>query len=368
MQQYTIFLIEKLLQDKVAKIDISIKDYENYLEILNILNTHYTEYNIYPQGSLRTGSIIKNMHDESEVYDIDIILQTKNPHKYNRKVNKYAKKLRIKTDPKKYNYYFNNVNVEEKKPCWNIKIGNISIDVTPAILDKESAKIAHDEYSIVITRTEDFTSYEWKDSNPIGYYRWFKKNNNELYDKALQNHNINSKKLKALIRTDLQKSIQILKYLRNNFFKTREDKDYKPASIVITTLVTTIYEHMNMKDKENINMYYLIDAFIEVSKIIIEYRDIPINIKRLEKSKYIDTLNVLLSSENEWQLLNPADKEENFMDRWNEVKDGKKREKAFFDWINYLDKHFYDYNKLYRELNHNLKEIYVKKEKPYGFR
>lgn len=185
---------------------------------------------------------------------------------------------------------------------------------------------------------------------------------------ALQNKNINfnSEELKALIRTDLQKSIQILKYLRNNFFKTRGDREYKPVSIVITTLVTTIYEHI--KDKEKINMYDIIDAFIQVSKIIIEYRDIPINIKRLENSQYIDTLKVLLSNENKWQLLNPTDKKENFMDRWNEVKYGKKREKAFFDWINYLDKHFYDYNKLYKEFYNNSKDMYVKEKKPYGFR
>lgn len=359
--------IENLLQEIARKINISEIAYKNYSIIFEKLKNIYSDYEVYAQGSLKLGTIINNTYDKNEKYDIDIVL------KYNGKENyKDAEKFREDSNPTKFGYDKNCV--KRKKPCWNIKIYNgLSIDLTPAINNKKNTGLKYSEYSVKITRTEDFEYYEWKDSNPIGYYKWFKEINNDIYKKSLEEQksyfyskNFSEIEFKPLIRTDLQKSIQILKYLNNHFFYGRKDEEYKPISIIITTFVANVYKHI--KEKNDINIHKLILAFIEISLLVMKLKDKSISIENIENNEYKDPIRELLLDDNKWNLCNPTNKNENFMDRWNDGEEGKKRENAFFTWIKHLEKLFKNYDELYKVFYPKPKKIYIEGGKPYGVR
>lgn len=357
--------IEQLLQDISEKINISETAYSKYLEFSNIIKKEYPEpeFSIYPQGSVRLGTVIKNhTDDETETYDIDIILK----HKSNECLT--PKQLKKSTNPSEKNLNDKFECIKEKKPCWFLRNNGFSIDLTPAIKSDDDTNLAYEEYDLHITRTEDYKNYHFKNSNPIGYYRWFKKINQRQYDKefkALISIGIEKDKIiKQLVRTNLQKSIQVLKYLRDIYFYNHYYKDYKPASIIITTLVTSIY-------KEFENNYYK-DKFLTIYEIIIYFIYVCNNLENSksinfsnEELEVLNPIKELLRKDNKWYLPNPTDKKENFMDRWNPPHDNYKlREEAFLKWIEYLNDIFKTGEKLKNTFSpEDAKAVYIK---PYG--
>lgn len=359
--------IEQLLQDISRKINISETAYSKYLEFSNIIKKEYpeSEFSIYPQGSVRLGTVIKNYtDDETEAYDIDIILKYKS--------NEYLNPQQLKkiTNPSENNLDDKFEDIKEKKPCWFLRKNGFSIDLTPAIKSDDDTNLAYEEYDLYITRTEDYKNYHFKNSNPIGYYRWFKKINQRQYDKefkALISIGIEKDKIiKQLIRTNLQKSIQVLKYLRDIYFYNHYYyKDYKPASIVITTLVTSIYEQFekNYYKDEFLTIYEIIIYFIYVCNNLENNKSINLSEEELG---VLNPMRELLKEYNKWYLPNPTDKKENFMDRWNPPHDNYQlREEAFLKWIEYLNNIF--------KVEEKLKNAFFPEDakvvniKPYGY-
>lgn len=357
--------IEQLLQDISKKINISETAYSKYLEFSNIIKKEYpeSEFSIYPQGSVRLGTVIKNhTDDETETYDIDIILK----HKSNECLT--PKQLKKSTNPSEKNLNDKFECIKEKKPCWFLRNNGFSIDLTPAIKSDDDTNLAYEEYDLHITRTEDYKNYHFKNSNPIGYYRWFKKINQRQYDKefkALISIGIEKDKIiKQLLRTNLQKSIQVLKYLRDIYFYNHYYKDYKPSSIIITTLVTSIYKEFekNYYKDEFLTIYEIIIYFIYVCNNLENSKSINFSKEELE---VLNPIKELLREDNKWYLPNPTDKKENFMDRWNPHHDNYKlREEAFLKWIEYLNDIFKTGEKLKNTFSpEDAKAVYIK---PYG--
>lgn len=104
--------IEQLLQDISRKINISETAYSKYLEFSNIIKKEYpeSEFSIYPQGSVRLGTVIKNYtDDETEAYDIDIILK----YKSNEYLN--PQQLKKSTNPSENNLDDKFEDIKEKK-------------------------------------------------------------------------------------------------------------------------------------------------------------------------------------------------------------------------------------------------------------
>lgn len=344
---------EELLKKTSKDIDISIEAFYKYIDYKKQLKTEYPNYELYVQGSIRLGTVIRNYNTHNEEkYDIDIVLKFLNNNTYSPNLTDDAKNLKLDSNPENKNLNMDFIEeIKEKKPCWTLKLkNNISIDLTPAINNDDASKFAYNEYSLYTTRKYEDKQYKWKHSNPIGYYRWFKKINEKLYNAASieQMENFSDTKFtdrekKALVRTNLQRAIQILKYSRDKYFYSRPNKDYKPISIIITTLVAGIYEK---KIATSDTIYDIIKSFIISSKHIRYYKIGQKQFSR-ENAIMLDPIKELYLKDNIWYLPNPTDPKENFMERWNDPKDnGENRVDAFFKWIDFLDNIFSDYSKL----------------------
>lgn len=321
--------INELLVQKAEEIDITVEVFKELNIYIQKLQEKYgAAWEIYPQGSVRLGTVIKNLEEgANKIYDIDLVAYNKNENHStnNAKQFKSLGKPQIEND------------TEEKKPCWTIKVGSeLSIDVTPSVDDSDKK-----DMSEKITRTDNFINYKWKDSNPRGYYYWFKKINQEVYNEALRKQenrflkkSLESKIYKPLVRTNLQRSIQILKYLRDDYYNSSGNKDYKPVSIVITTFTTQIFKYLDY----NASIEKIIKEFIRISNILKMNKKESLEYFSKSNIKISDPIKEFYMENGKWYLPNPTDENENFVDRWNEGEEGKKRANAFFDWIKALER------------------------------
>ena len=169
--------IEILLQTKSKNIDISEDAYLKAIKFQKQLEKDYgDEWEIYPQGSVRYGTVIKSDYEKTN-YDIDLMAKnlTYNNLDY---TDKESKDLKLKGKPK------STKKVSEKKPCWTIKVNDtLTIDITPSVNDtRKNQNVSYSKLSEKVTRKKDDSSYGWKDSNPKGYYQWFKLINQKAYN------------------------------------------------------------------------------------------------------------------------------------------------------------------------------------------
>ncbi len=217
---------------------------------------------IFPKGSFRLGTAIRPL-DESEEYDLDLACKlrdgiTKDSHTQETLKNlvgieleSYRKARDIKNE------------LEAKHRCWRLEYQDdlsFHMDIVPCIPADEKRRKAIlesirntglDEYfagsasqttvSITDDRHEGFKHIcdDWNISNPEGYAKWFEYRMNPqqariLLEKAQVDDVPLFKK-----KMPLQRVIQLLKRHRDNWSK--DNPDFKPISIIITTLAARAY-------------------------------------------------------------------------------------------------------------------------------
>lgn len=272
------------------------KSYDALGEYLdNHIDSSY-KVSIFPQGSMRLGTIIKPVNDVDD-YDLDAVcLVTGNIESPSHLKNLIGDIL------KSSDRYSNLLTNEEGTRCWTLEYANVNfhMDVLPATpnsLTDTQLKITHKIGS----------SYKYKYSNPVGYAEWFENKQKEEKERILTEAKQNKPycetedldKFRHKYKTTLQKAIQILKRHRDIMYV--DDKtDSKPISIIITTLVASVYT-----GKENI--YELIEKFTN------------------EYMQYLKT-----DLQGNYIIENPVDNSENFADKWITFPE---RKKAFFEWV-----------------------------------
>ena len=186
--------------------------------------------------------------------------------------------------------------------------------------------------AIAITHKNGGRSYAWKPSNPAGYADWFEtrvwpifdvvsqRQRQTIYDSHMEIFASVDDVPNQLVRTPLQRAIQILKRHRDMKFAGHQWEKEKPISMIITTLAARLYEQEGdvLSTLENI-----VRLFGAHSKLFDPD-------SRLEES--IAGRNIISRRpDGEWYIPNPVNPSENFADRWHE--DGDKRAKAFFQWV-----------------------------------
>ena len=288
---------------------------------------------IYPQGSFRLGTVVRPLRTDGQGdYDIDLVCELS-------RQKSHATPEEVKHDVgdrlKEHGTYRSMLEPEGRR-CWTLVYAEqddigFHMDVLPCIPDdyirKELNELAggyaalHSGSSVAIThRDEPGSPYRWDPSNPRGYGNWFDQVNQSAHSRVA----LSQKKMifernadiymrmedvpDALVRTPLQRAIQIFKRHRDVRFEDHELKDEKPISIIITTLAASAY------DGED-DVYQAIVGIIER----IEQYDINGLIKKVK---------------GEWYIPNPVQPDENFADRWNEP--GSRRAEAFFMWLEWL--------------------------------
>jgi len=298
---------------------------------------------VYPQGSIALGTATKPFKRlNKKGYDIDLvcllsILKSKTTPDYIKKV--IGERLR---DHQLYQKMLD----DEGKRCWTLEYtedeaGNeFHLDVLPSV--GESAEMIellreHTDHmglvdtSIAITNKNTDGSYRWSTSNPLGYCEWFNKINNTTLQaisaNARQKLYENNKTLFAsveevpnqLIRTPLQRAIQILKRHRDIRFSGHANEEFKPISIIITTLAAHLYGNEG-------------DVYSALTNIATKLQIYSTLIER--RAPIVEEKLILRNADGTWYIGNPVNKLENFADRWHEDNDARAR--AFFEWVHWV--------------------------------
>lgn len=369
-------IINKDLEKLARTIDISHEMYDKAVSVYEYLTTLFVEKgveaNFYPQGSFSLGTVIKPFSASgTKEYDLDLVVE----------INE--KKANI--EPEEVKMIFKKIIdncIETKKHllpednrCWTLLYDkdNFKLDIVPSVHEEKSIilKIAsmdipmdYVEKSIAITDKKSSGNYSWGKSNPKGYAQWFNDINNPYMIATLENRkkeilnesmaNFSESEIEEipelLQRSALQRAIQILKHHRNLYFYnlSKHDKnlhDYKPASVIITTLCAKIAASFNQTIGATDDIYELISI---ITSELTEYADLLshkdsciFESTRISKEKEV----FLTKKENKWSLKNPVNPEDDYTDSWTIL-----HAEYFFKWINAVINDFDNINKT-RTLN-----------------
>lgn len=266
---------------------------------------------IYPQGSFLLGTVVKPVSNKDE-YDIDLVCYLENLKKENTSQSNVKKMV---GDRLRENETYRRLLDEEGRRCWTLIYANeFHMDILPAIPDEElqaQGGIYLEAILLTDKKKIEKNDPEWPKSNPKGYAEWFRSREKEIFMSMKQRL---AESLKASvddvpdykIKTPLQRAVQILKRHRDIYFLNRHNSDYRPISIIITTLAADLYGGQD-------NVYNAIHDIL-----------LSINENRLKKG-------------NKFCISNQANPGENFADKWNE---DPKLPVAFFEWISAAQKTF----------------------------
>ncbi len=363
--------LNDLLTKIAESLDISPSDYDravqSYQAVGNCLkNGVYSGSSgvpvIYPQGSIRLGTVVRPLREEADAsYDLDLVceLQYSNIHlsSGNAEIIK-----NLVGDQLKSNSVYRAKLEPEGKRCWTLEYAETAgigfhIDVLPCIPDlpngqMNNARQRHPlppssfaDTAIRITDKDDerLPKYDWSSSNPLGYVRWFESKNTTFALLApRQKQSILKSSVVSLnetpryksfqevpnelVRTPLQRTIQILK--RHRDIRYKKNPAFKPISMIITTLCAQLYSG----EDDLISALRNIVTKLGYYSALVENRYAPLH-KSVAQLGFIQR-----TVDGKWYIPNPVNPEENFADRWHEEENGVEhaRARAFFQWIDWV--------------------------------
>ncbi|WP_405141979.1 nucleotidyltransferase [Sphaerisporangium sp. NBC_01403] len=269
---------------------------ERYEEVGTWLAEHGSSgWRIYPQGSFLLGTVVRPNTKTGE-YDIDLVCrlplsresvtQEWLKQRVGDQLTAYLiwKKEQRQTDGPK--------DLEPRRRCWTLGYPGFHLDVLPTIPDTD-----HPPTGILLT---DKNLWKWQHSNPIGYAAWFQ-GQSDLSRRIEEKRHANVAHVPVWrARSTLQRVVQILKW--HSMLVFAKDIDNRPPSILITTLAGRAYSGES-------------DLFTAVRNVLAGMTD------------FIEKRN------DKWWVPNPAHKEENFTDKWNEYPE---RREAFLGWYDQI--------------------------------
>ena len=336
--QYSSFL------NRVAEdLDISPSKYKDgvdryqtvgkWLEGGNYPGSFDSGLDIYPQGSFRLGTVTRPIRNGIEAdYDIDLVCEI--PLLKNQTAPEFIKRI-VGNRLKEHDTYKRMLD-EEGKRCWTLRYSeqdNIGfhLDILPSVPYLRG----YLDTAIAITNKSG-SCYSWSASDPKGYGLWFDGRNKPAFDLvyARQRELIQKRAPEIyariedvpnqLVRTPLQRAIQIMKRHRDIEFNNPRCVEYAPISIIITTLSAYFYRN----ESDVYSALKNIVGSLSAHSVLFENGVLDPALKSISPIKR--------TSDGRWHIGNPVNPEENFADRWHE--DNHARAKAFFSWLKSLQK------------------------------
>lgn len=344
----------QMLEEISKQLDISPTMYklavERYTAVTQYLERNGEKASFYPQGSFRLGTVTRPIKNgEESDYDIDIVCQMTT----NKNETRPSAVKNIIGDLLKQNATYKEILDDEGRRCWTLLYSEkdgigFHLDILPSV--DEDAKIirnlvsihnvnpSHATSAIAITHKTD-NSYKWMSSNPRGYGDWFDEINKPFYALVEKNAKSalyeNNKNIFAsiddvpsqLVRTPIQRVIQILKRHRDLRFSEHDLEEDKPISMIITTLTAQIVKNERCSTTDT----FMLLNFI-VTKLA-EYAELISN----SSAKIALQQNAIIKRDattNKWYIPNPVNPTENFAERWHE--NNNRKAKAFFDWVKWV--------------------------------
>lgn len=350
--------IADILSDIAKSIDISPTDYaravRSYNAVAKWLEGGFScgaypgsdgDPAIYPQGSIRLGTIVRPLRDGKEAdFDVDLVCELQSTTT----VMNSARTKGVVGKRLEANGLYEGKLDKEGKRCWTLSYAEsegigFHMDILPCL---PSPAEDHPNFPGAISITNKDKSnniYAWKPGNPKGYGDWFHTRNTtfgqlvetqkqRIFD-SLQPGADGSLAFRSideipdqLVRTPLQRAIQLLK--RHRDIRFADNPKYKPISIIITTLAAHFYQgEQDLKQAlSNIIALMALHADLVLDRFATLNEEIS--------GRELITRDAL----GHWNIPNPVNGKENFADRWHE--DENARAKAFFDWAQWLEDDF----------------------------
>ncbi len=341
----------------ISNLDISPTLFKNatekYQNLAKYLQFHGLQADMYPQGSFTLGTVIRPFKKNNMGYDLDFICQIKgnrdtiNPSNLRNKIKKVLKSSDL---------YGGKLQIWDE--CFTIEYSNISgfnfsIDIVPAVDESITNKLnllalSHHpnllNTAIVIPKCNNQKIYRWITSNPKGYIQWFQEINepfknvieneyrNELYHQYNELYSSIEEIPSDMIRTPLQRVIQILKRHRDIFYSRIENgNDIKPISAIINTLVANIAINVD----PHISVFEFLNYVVNELSIYSNHMVMSeISFESIHPNNHIIT-----KTNGKWKIENPANPKDNLADKWNS---DNRIPKTFFKWISKVKEQLID--------------------------
>ena len=293
---------------------------------------------IYPQGSFRLGTVVRPLRGGIEAdYDIDLVCEL--PIAKHRTAAQSVKTM--VGERLRQHHRYRKLLDREGKRCWTLKYAEqdgigFHLDVLPSVPDPRAPL----DTSIAITNRQGGV-YGWSASNPRGYGEWFDARNRAALEMVLmeQKRAIQARASMVyasvddvpdqLVRTTLQRSIQIMKRHRDVMFNNAGNNGHAPISIIITTLAAELY--LGERD--------LHSTLTGIVSKLSEFAGLVDNQWFALRDTALASL-IRRTSDGNWYIANPVNPDENFADRWHE--ENHARARAFFQWVGALKEDFVD--------------------------
>jgi hypothetical protein len=285
---------------------------------------------VHPQGSFRLGTVVRPVTKGREAdYDIDLVCCLDAPPS-----NLQPGQLKhLVGDRLKENETYRRMLDPEGRRCWTMTYAEADgigfhLDALPSVPAANAAiramvglgvEPAFARHAIELSERRGEKAYIWLPggSNPEGYAEWFGRINAAARLRAAR---VQKQRLfeayrtlyasvedvpDALVRSPLQRAVQLLKRHRDVRFAGHALEDQKPISVILTTLAARAYQGEQ-------------DVASSLASI-------------LERMDDFASTGIIERRQDQWFIPNPVNPGENLADRWNES--GSKRANAFFQWV-----------------------------------
>lgn len=376
--------LNDILEQVVQELDIPPHKYKLAMERFGSIKSHLEDGNyphstpppsIYLQGSFRYGTVTRPINGDKDAgFDLDMVCEVKRE-----KDNDKPKTLKDDVGLVVEDYAQRNgmISPEDKRRCWTLKYapdsdGNdFHVDVLPCLPDmsagskiseqnnsQDSTEWQYTRTTIAITNRDDNVippKHSWRSSNPNGYAKWFNdiclpafcfidsvRQKDMLFDMHKSSEGFSYNRAtdipNELLRTPLQRAIQIMKRHRDIRFKGQVNKKHKPISMIITTLAAQLYKGRASELTTTISaLRHIVNLLAEHAGLASDY------ITERTLSETVVGMRLIQRVGDKWYIPNPVNphypgdseaKGENFADFWHE--DNHAKAKAFFRWVGWL--------------------------------
>ncbi len=325
----------------------------HYNAVATFLQEQGIESDIYPQGSYSLGTVVRPYKEsEDAAYDLDAVCEIK----INKSDTTAEEIKKMVGDALKSDGTYRKMLQEEWDKCWTLEYVDVngigfSVDIVPAVaeedivlknnLETEGVDFTVYDSQIAITH-KDGERYTWKTSNPKAYQNWFKKLNESFVKAERQKlakrrdgrlYVLNEATVEKIPETQersaLQRVIQIVKYHADVYYTKGNIKEYKSASVIVTTLIALLAQEADPS----------LEVFPLLSYIVGELEIYGENLSLTESAfaKRYENKNIIRRIGGQWILRNPLNPSENLVDSWNQE---PRKAQYFFQWIRMLKKDY----------------------------
>lgn len=333
----------EVFQEALSKIDLTKSQRDRaetlYTNICKKLEETGLDINFYPQGSFATRTVVRPFSQgKDRAYDVDVICEVQSISKDGIRPSDLMQLFKTALDQAGYKDY------TQHDKCFTVYYADqdgvdFSIDIIPCVPESNEEKnklllnTAYPQYvesSIAIPNVKE-TKTNWITNNPIGYTKWFDAqvgSFEKIFNESYRGQFFDSiEELPEDRATNLLRNvIKIMKRLRDIFY-SRKNSDYKPSSIVISTLVASLAPQIGSATNE----LDLLSQVINQLRHLKEYKRMTESSRGTESGYAIS--DIVLRKGNKWIFMNPANGLDNILSSWNE---DSKRAQHFFDWIENL--------------------------------